>query len=159
LVRYEFMPRISAGILLFRKKGEGIEFFLVHPGGPIWAKKDEGVWSIPKGLVEDGENLLQAALREFEEETGIRVDPEGCIPLQPVRLKSGKIVHAFAIEGDCDPGEIRSNTFQMEWPPRSGRIQEFPEIDRGGWFSLEGARKKINPGQMGLLEELKKRII
>jgi len=153
------MPKISAGVLLFRRKGEEIEVFLVHPGGPLWAGKDEGAWSIPKGLVEEGEDLLRAALREFEEETGLKLSADNVIELQPVRLKSGKVVHAFAIEGDCDPGEIRSNTFQMEWPPRSGRIQEFPEIDRGGWFSLEGAGKKINPGQMGLLEELKKRII
>jgi predicted NUDIX family NTP pyrophosphohydrolase len=152
------MPKISAGVLLFRRKGEEIEVFLVHPGGPLWAGKDEGAWSIPKGLVEEGEDLLRAALREFEEETGLKLSADNVIELQPVRLKSGKVVHAFAIEGDCDPGEIRSNTFQMEWPPRSGRIQEFPEIDRGGWFSLEGAGKKINPGQMGLLEDLGKEL-
>ncbi len=153
------MPKISAGILLFRRKGEDLEVFLVHPGGPLWKNKDEGAWSIPKGLVEEGEDLLQAALREFEEETGLKLSTDNVIELQPVRLKSGKVVHAFAIEGDCDPEEIRPNTFQMEWPPRSGRIQEFPEIDRGGWFSLEEAMGKINPGQVGLLEELKARIV
>jgi len=152
------MPKISAGILLYRKGVKGLEVFLVHPGGPLWAKKDEGAWSIPKGIVEEGEDLFKAALREFEEETGFRLIVRNVIPLMPVKQKGGKTVHAFAMEGDCDPTEIRSNTFQMEWPTRSGRIQEFPEIDRGGWFSLEGAKKKINPGQMGLLEELGERL-
>ncbi|NOY63864.1 MAG: NUDIX domain-containing protein [Nitrospirae bacterium] len=148
------MPRISAGILLYRKGGKGLEVFLVHPGGPLWAKKDEGAWSIPKGIVEEGEDLFKAALREFEEETGFRLKGRNVIPLKPVKQKGGKIVHAFAMEGDCDPGEIRSNTFQMEWPPRSGKVQNFPEIDRAAWFGLDEAKRKINPAQVGFIEEL-----
>lgn len=148
------MPKISAGILLYRKRDNTIEVFLVHPGGPIWAKKDEGVWSIPKGLVEAKEDLLQTALREFKEETGFSILAKDAIPLNPVKQKSGKIVYAFAIEGDCEPDKLRSNTFTMEWPPKSGKSKEFPEIDRGGWFSIEEAKRKINPGQTPLLLEL-----
>jgi predicted NUDIX family NTP pyrophosphohydrolase len=152
------MPKVSAGILLYRKTGKGLQVFLVHPGGPLWVKKDEGVWSIPKGLVEAEEDLLQTAIREFEEETGFSIKPENPIRLSPVKLKSGKTVHAFAIEGDCEPEKLRSNTFQMEWPPKSGKIKEFPEIDRGGWFSIEEAKRKINPGQISFIEELKEKL-
>jgi predicted NUDIX family NTP pyrophosphohydrolase len=152
------MPKLSVGLLMYRVREGRLEVFLVHPGGPLWAKKDEGAWSIPKGLVEEGEDPLKAAIREFEEETGIEVRTEDFIPLTPVRLKSGKVVQAWAFEGDCNPDNIRSNTFRMEWPPRSGRYQEFPEIDRAGWFKVNTAKKKINPGQVGLLEELKRRL-
>lgn len=128
--------------------------FLVHPGGPFWAGKDLGAWSIPKGEIEEGEDLLEAARREFEEETGFR--PEGVFrELAPVRQKSGKVVHAWAVEGDCDAAAIRSNTFPLEWPPRSGRWMDVPEVDRAGWFDLDTARAKILEGQRGLLEELR----
>ncbi len=152
------MPKRSAGILLYRKRGDLLEVFLVHPGGPLWKNKDEGVWSIPKGLVEEGEDLLQTALREFEEETGFSIDAREVIPLNPVKQKSGKIVYAFAIEGDCEPEKLHSNTFEMEWPPKSGKTGEFPEIDRGEWFGLKDAKAKINPGQIALIEELEARL-
>jgi predicted NUDIX family NTP pyrophosphohydrolase len=143
----------SAGLLLYRIRDRILEVFLVHPGGPFWEKKDLGVWSIPKGEIDDGEDPLEAARREFEEETGFR--PEGIFrELTPVRQRSGKIVHAWAVQGDCDPTAIRSNTFIMEWPPRSGRQQEIPEVDRGGWFAVDLAKEKILEGQRGLLDEL-----
>jgi len=148
------MPGRSAGLLMFRRRGREVEVFLVHPGGPFWSKKDEGAWSIPKGIVEEGEDIFQTAIREFEEETGLKVSAEKFITLSPLKLKSGKIIHAWAFEGDCDPGRIKSNTFKMEWPPKSGRIQEFPEIDRAGWFTLNEARKKINPGQVNFIDQL-----
>ncbi len=138
---------------MYRYRDGRIEFFLVHPGGPLWAKKDKGTWSIPKGLVEEGEDLLEAARREFEEETGIKVESEEYIPLTPVTLKSGKIVYAWAVKGDCDPDMIKSNTFTMEWPPRSGQFKEFPEIDRAGWFAPEEAKDKLNPAQAPLIDE------
>lgn len=126
----------------------------MHPGGPFWAKKDAGAWSIPKGEVAPGEDELSTAKREFEEELGF--PPQGeLIPLGSVTLKSGKVVRAWAFEGDCDPKAIKSNTFTVEWPPRSGRRQEFPEVDRAGFFSLEEARKKINPGLAELLDRLR----
>ncbi len=138
---------------MYRKRKSEIEVFLVHPGGPFFTKKDAGVWSIPKGEIHDGEDALDAAKREFEEETGCR--PEGgFLPLAPIKQKSGKIVSAWAIEGDCDHERIRSNTFSLEWPPKSGRIQEFPEVDKAGWFTVEVARQKINPAQATLLDEL-----
>jgi predicted NUDIX family NTP pyrophosphohydrolase len=147
------MPKLSAGLLMYRGRGDGLQVLLVHPGGPFFAKKDDGAWSIPKGEADDGEDLLATACREFEEETGL--EPIGPFrELSPVKLKSGKVVHAWAFEGDCDPGAIRSNTFTMEWPPRSGRKQEFPEIDRAAFFSLEEAAKRINPAQRALLDEL-----
>jgi predicted NUDIX family NTP pyrophosphohydrolase len=148
---------ISAGILLYRFRGETLEVFLVHPGGPYWRGKDAGAWSIPKGELEDGDDELAAAQREFEEETGLRVSGE-FVPLEPLRLKSGKIVHAWALLGDIDASSIRSNLFSMEWPPRSGRQQEFPEVDRGGWFTMEAAREKIHAGQMGFLDQLQERL-
>ena len=148
------MVKNSAGLLLYRFRGGNLEVFLVHPGGPFWAKKDLGVWSIPKGEMDEGEELLDAARREFEEETGFR--PEGIFrEMTPVTQRSGKIVHAWAVEGDCDSTAIQSNTFTLEWPPRSGRQQEFPEVDRAGWFDLDTAREKILDGQRGLLDELR----
>ncbi len=147
------MPRNSAGILLYRKKNGVLRVFLIHPGGPFFAKKDAGAWSIPKGEIGEGEDPLAAGRREFEEETGCR--PEGrFIPLLPITQKGGKTVLAWAVEGDCDPGTIKSNTFTLEWPPKSGRMREFPEADRAGWFTIEEAKQKINPAQAALLEEL-----
>jgi predicted NUDIX family NTP pyrophosphohydrolase len=147
------MPKQSAGLLMYRRRAGGLEVFLVHPGGPFWARKDQGAWSIPKGEYQPNEDPLAAARREFAEETGIV--PEGeFIALTPLRQSGGKIVHAFAFEGDCDPQAIRSNSFVIEWPPRSGRQQEFPEVDRAGWFSLEAAKHKLLSGQVVLLEEL-----
>jgi len=149
------MPEISAGLLLYRLKGREVEVFLVHPGGPFWAAKDLGVWSIPKGLVEGKEDLLATAMREFKEETGFTASAP-FIPLTPVKLRSGKIVHAWAGEGDYDPALMRSNLFTIEWPPGSGRRREYPEADRGAWFTLEDAKQRISTGQQGFLEELAK---
>jgi predicted NUDIX family NTP pyrophosphohydrolase len=147
------MTKHSAGLLLYRFRDGILEVFLVHPGGPFWEKKDLGVWSIPKGEIDEGEDPLGAARREFEEETGFR--PDGTFrALTPVRQRSGKIVHAWAVEGDCDPAAIRSNTFTLEWPPRSGRQQEIPEVDRGGWFAVDFAKEKILEGQRGLLAQV-----
>ncbi|MEP7147207.1 MAG: NUDIX domain-containing protein [bacterium] len=147
----------SAGILLYRLDKNLIEIFLVHPGGPFWAKKDAGSWSIPKGEFTDEEDALTAAKREFFEETGSRVTGD-FIELTPVNLKSGKTVYAWAAEGDIDPDKIFSNSFEIEWPPRSGKMQEFPEIDRGEWFSIHVSREKINASQIGLIEELEAKI-
>ncbi len=149
------MAKVSAGLLMYRKRGGILEFLLVHPGGPLWAKKDLGMWSIPKGELGPNEDPLEAAKREFHEETGFRASGK-FIPLAPVMIKSGKVIQAWAFEGDCDPAAIKSNTFSMEWPPRSGRMQEFPEVDRAAWFDFEEAKKKINQGQVGLLQELRK---
>jgi len=147
------MAKQSAGLLLYRFHEGTLEVFLVHPGGPFWAKKDLGAWSIPKGEIDEGEDPLEAARREFEEETGFR--PEGMFrELTPVKQRSGKIVHTWAVEGDCDSAAIRSNTFSMEWPPRSGRQQEFPEVDRAGWFSIPEAREKILDGQRALMAQV-----
>ncbi len=148
------MPQISAGLLLYRRKNNVDEVFLVHPGGPLWTHKDFGAWSIPKGLVDKDEELLEAAKREFAEETGLSATGP-FLPLTPVKLKSGKIVYAWAVEGDCDPGKMKSNTFTMEWPPRSGKQQAFPEADRAAWFALDEAKQRITPGQTALLEELR----
>ncbi len=149
------MPKISAGLLMYRQNNGRLEFLLVHPGGPLFARKDEGVWSIPKGEVEPGNDEFSTAKREFEEETGLI--PQGDFQfVGEIKQKSGKIVRAWAFEGDCDPAMIRSNPFRMEWPPHSGRIQEFPEVDRGAFFDLEQAEKKINPAQVGLLRELER---
>jgi predicted NUDIX family NTP pyrophosphohydrolase len=146
------MPKESAGLLLFRRRG-GVEVFLVHPGGPFWAKKDAHAWSIPKGEPARGEDPQQAALREFAEETGLSIAGE-LIALAPQKQPGGKTVRAWAVEADCDPAAVRSNLFEMEWPPRSGRKQEFPEIDRAAWFPLAEARGKIHKGQTALLDEL-----
>lgn len=140
---------------MYRLRGDRMEVLLVHPGGPFWMKKDAGVWSLPKGEIDTGEDALQAAQREFEEETGIR--PQGeFIALGEVKQKSGKVVRAWAFEGDCDPASLKSNTFLMEWPPHSGKKQEFPEIDRAEFLALEEARKKINPAQVALLDALER---
>jgi predicted NUDIX family NTP pyrophosphohydrolase len=146
--------RKSAGLLLFRGAGEALEVLLVHPGGPVWAKRDLGAWSIPKGECEDGEDPRAAARREFGEELGTPV-PEGeALELGEIRQKAGKTVLAWAVAGDLDADAIYSNSFEMEWPPRSGRMQSFPEVDRAGWFGLAEARERINPAQVELLERL-----
>jgi predicted NUDIX family NTP pyrophosphohydrolase len=148
----------SAGILLFRRAPGGPEVLIVHPGGPFWAKKDAGAWSIPKGEAAPGEDLLARAQREFTEETGFVLAGE-FRPLTPVRQAGGKLVHAWAVEGDCDAAAIRSNTFDLEWPPRSGRVRAFPEVDRAQWFGLAAARDKINPAQRGLIDELERLLL
>ena len=148
------MSKKSAGLLMFRRKNAFIEVLLVHPGGPFWSKKDLGSWSLPKGEYED-EDPLQVARREFEEETGYPVTGD-FLPLTPLRQSSGKIVSAWAVEGNCDAAGIKSNTFLLEWPPRSGRQQEFPEVDRADWFSLSLAREKILKGQAGFLDQLER---
>jgi predicted NUDIX family NTP pyrophosphohydrolase len=145
--------RQSAGVLLYRVRNGAAEVLLVHPGGPFWAKKDAGAWSIPKGEFEPGEDAKAVAIREFGEETGFPLEGE-LVPLAPRKQPGGKLIQAYAVAGDCDADRIRSNSFLMEWPPRSGRRQEFPEVDRAGWFTLEQARKKIVPGQAGFLDEL-----
>ncbi len=148
------MAKHSAGILMYRFQEGYLEVFLVHPGGPFWAKKDDGVWSIPKGeFIIGDEDPLKAAEREFEEETGFAVDGS-FIPLDTVNQSGRKIVHAWAIKGNCDPTKIKSNTFQMEWPPRSGKQQEFPEVDRADWFDINTAKKKLLKGQVEFLEKL-----
>jgi predicted NUDIX family NTP pyrophosphohydrolase len=151
------MAARSAGILLFRRRPDGPEVLLVHPGGPYWARKDLGAWSIPKGEHADGEDPLACARREFEEETGI-APPEGALlELGEVRQRSGKRVSAWALEGDLDPATVRSNTFTIEWPPRSGRTQEFPEVDRAAWFGVDEARRRLNPAQAELVDRLLER--
>ncbi|HVA15942.1 MAG TPA: NUDIX domain-containing protein [Stellaceae bacterium] len=147
------MPKESAGLLLYRVTAGAVEVFLVHPGGPFWAKKDEGAWSIPKGELAPGEVPLAAAMREFAEETGMT--PAGAFRvLPPIRQAGGKLVYAWAIDGDLDPTALVSNEFEREWPPRSGKRQRFPEVDRGAWFALDEARRRINQGQAPLLDAL-----
>ena len=147
------MPRISAGLLMYRICSGDIEVLLVHPGGPFFRNKDEGTWTIPKGEPGPGEDLLLTAQREFEEETGLK--PNGpYIPLTPIQQKGGKIVHAWAFEGDCDPTAIKSNLFSMEWPPQSGRQMDFPEIDRAEFLDLAAAKQKIKSGQDAFIDEL-----
>lgn len=150
----------SAGILLFRRRGAVTEFLLVHPGGPFWTKKDEGAWSIPKGQIESEEEPRACAIRELEEELGPapRLDPERLIELGSIRQRSGKVVEAWAAEADFDPAALDSNTFSMEWPPRSGSQQEFPEVDRAEWFELERARTKLLPAQAEFLDRLCERL-
>lgn len=148
------MPAISAGVLLYRRRGLGTEVFLVHPGGPFWAKKDEGAWSVPKGLVDRDENELECARREFTEETGFDAGGNGAEhDLGSFRQPSGKRLHIWAIEGDCDPARLQSNLFDLEWPPKSGRTAKFPEVDRGGWFARTAALLKIVSGQRAILEK------
>ena len=149
------MPaQVSAGLLLYRAGRDDTEVLLVHPGGPFWAKKDEGAWSIPKGLPDKGEDLLSAAKREFGEETGFRA-PEGDYrALGAFKQPSGKTIHAWAVEGECDPSKLVSNEFELEWPPRSGKLARFPEVDRAGWFEPEQALTKILPGQKPILLQL-----
>ncbi len=145
--------KLSAGILLFRRKATGIEFFLVHPGGPFWKNKDEGAWSIPKGEFVETEEPLEAAKREFTEETGFTCEGP-FIELTPLKQKSGKIIYAFAAEQDIDATAIHSNTFQMIWPPKSGLLKDFPEVDEAQWFSIADAQQKINAGQAKFIDEL-----
>ena len=151
------MAKRTAGILLFREAPGGLEVLLVHPGGPFWARKDEGAWTIPKGLVDEGEAPFDAAKREFREETGGSPDGEA-IALDPLRQPSGKVLHAWAMCGEFDLAKLTSNTFSMEWPPGSGRQQEFPEVDRAAWFSMEDAWRKILKGQAPLLRELRRKL-
>ena len=148
------MAKRSAGIVLFRRRDAGLEVLLVHPGGPFWARRDAGAWSIPKGEIDDGEEPLACAMREFEEELGSPLVADDPVALGEVRQKAGKIVTAWAVEGDLDVAGFRSNTFEMEWPPKSGRTQAFPEIDRAEWLDLASAREKILPGQAELLDRL-----
>jgi len=152
------MSRTSAGILLYRWKNSVLGVFLIHPGGPFFAKKDEGAWSVPKGELDEGEDALAAARREFGEETGCKAEGD-FIPLSPIIQKNGKTVLAWAVEGDCDAASIKSNTFALEWPPKSGRVQDFPEVDRAGWFTVDEAKKKINPAQAALVDELLDKIM
>ena len=152
------MAKRSAGILLYRIAAGTREVLIVHPGGPYWARKDAGAWSIPKGEYEDGEDPRACALREFEEETGTRLPPGELAELGDVKQKGGKVVTAWAAEGDLDAGAVTSNTFTMEWPPRSGRTAEFPEIDRAGWFEIETAREKLVAAQAEFLDRLLERL-
>ena len=147
------MAKTSAGLLMFRVSSGALQVLLVHPGGPFWAMKDEEAWSIPKGEVAVGEAPLIAARREFEEETGCRAQGP-FIPLTPITQRAGKIVQAWAVEGDCDAAQLRSNLFSLEWPPKSGKRQQFPEVDRVEWFSVPVALRKINPAQRGFVSEL-----
>jgi predicted NUDIX family NTP pyrophosphohydrolase len=161
------VPKISAGILLYRRRKSGVEVLLVHPGGPFWAKKDAGAWSIPKGEIDSANpvasvtesDLFAVARREFAEELGPIIaaslpPADAFVPLGQIRQKSGKVVHAWAAEGDCDPSSIQSNTFSIEWPPNSGNQREFPEIDRAAFFSLDEAQKKLVPAQTEFLDRL-----
>jgi predicted NUDIX family NTP pyrophosphohydrolase len=147
------MVKQSAGILVYRKRKNQIEIFLVHPGGPFWLKKDLGVWSIPKGEIEEGEEPFDVALREFKEETGQTISGK-FVPLNSVKQKGGKIITAWAVEGDADQGKIISNTFEMEWPPKSGKMKAFPEVDKAEWFAINVAKEKINPAQIAFIDEL-----
>jgi predicted NUDIX family NTP pyrophosphohydrolase len=143
----------SAALLVYKNRPDGIQVFLVHPGGPFWAKKDLGAWSIPKGEFDEAEDGLAAAKREFLEEVGQSIDGD-FIALTPVKQRGGKIVHTWAVEGEVDEAAIKSNEFEMEWPPRSGRQARFPEVDQGRWFSIAEASRRILPGQVPILEEL-----
>lgn len=145
------MPLLSAGILLHRQRGGAPEVFLVHPGGPFWARKDDAAWSLPKGLIDPDEDPLAAARREFREETGFDLDGD-FHDLGTFKLSGGKKLHVFALEGDCDPAGLQSNSFELEWPPRSGRTQSFPEIDHGAWFDQDAALKRITKGQRPVLQ-------
>jgi predicted NUDIX family NTP pyrophosphohydrolase len=148
------MAKRSAGILLYRRRGGAVEVLLVHPGGPFWQNKDLGAWSIPKGEVEAGQDPLAVAVREFEEETGRRPPESALVALGEVRQRGGKVVAAWAAEGDLDPAAVTSNTFTIEWPPRSGTRREFPEVDRAGWFDLATAREKLVAAQAELVDRL-----
>ena len=152
------MAKRSAGILLYRVMRGAPEVLLVHPGGPFWARRDAGAWSIPKGEYEQGDDPRTCALREFEEETGAALPPGELIDLGSVKQKGGKVVSAWAAEGDLDADAVRSNTFTMEWPPRSGRTVEFPEIDRAGWFGVDAAREKLVAAQAEFLDRLLERL-
>ena len=145
----------SAGILLYRKSKAGLEVFLVHPGGPFFAKKDDGFWTIPKGEIEEEKDPLQEAIREFEEETSYKLKGK-FIELGEIKQKGGKYVQAWALEGDVDPGKISSNEFEIEWPPRSGKKKKFPEVDKAAWFTIDEAKIKMNAAQLELIERLRK---
>ena len=147
------MAKASAGLLMYRMRNDQCEVLLVHLGGPFWAKKDSGAWFVPKGEVNPGEDELAAAQREFEEETGLQPRPQ-FLPLGSIKHKTGKTVTAWAFAGDCDPESLRSNTFQMEWPPNSGQTKEFPEIDRAAFFSMEAAREKMHPAEFEFVSRL-----
>jgi predicted NUDIX family NTP pyrophosphohydrolase len=151
------MPQQSAGIVLYRIQNDRIEVFLVHPGGPYWSKKDDGAWSIPKGEFNESEEPLAAAKREFQEETGIKISGE-FIQLNPIKQKAGKMVYAWAVEGDIDPAKVKSNSFEIEWPPRSGKMKSFPEIDKAAWFHVGDAQKKIIAAQSAFIKELESKI-
>ena len=151
------MVKQAAGLLVYRKAGDSIEVFLVHPGGPFYVNKDDGVWSIPKGLFDADEEPLAAARREFEEETGQKIAGD-YFELKPVTQKGGKIVYAWAVEANVDAENIVSNTFELEWPPKSGKMELVPEVDRGGWFDVETAKRKINPAQAALVDEMVSRV-
>ena len=151
------MAKISAGILLFRRRPAGVEVMLVHPGGPFWAKKDLGAWSIPKGLINEGEDRLAAAKREFLEETGMAIEGE-CLDLGQHKQPGGKTIAAFAHEGEFDPASLLSNTCSMEWPPRSGRIAEFPEVDKAAWHSIGEATEKVTKGQRPIIAALTEKL-
>ena len=155
------MSKQSAGILLYKKVNKQILVLLVHPGGSFWAKKDLGAWSLPKGEFEEDENKLLAAKREFKEETGFDLDTDmdvDFLELMPIKQKSGKTIYTFAVEGDLDVAKIKSNTFEIEWPPRSGKKELFPEVDKAEWFTLSEAKQKIIPGKVGFLDELIKKL-
>lgn len=152
------MAKKSAGILVYRRNGNGVEVLIVHPGGPFWAKKDIGAWSLPKGELDEHEDRFAAAKREFAEELGLAA-PEGeYTDIGFVKNKSGKIIYAWAVEGDLDVAAVRSNVFEMEWPPKSGRHQEFPEVDKAGWFTPEKAKQKLNPAQAELIDRLAEKL-
>jgi predicted NUDIX family NTP pyrophosphohydrolase len=147
------MPKQSAGILIYRRRPAGLEVFLVHPGGPFWQSKDAGAWSIPKGEFSENDDPLQTAKSELREETGLTVDGP-FVPLEPIRQRGGKVVHAWIVEADVEPGQVKSNTFSVEWPRGSGKLRSFPEVDRAEWFSLQEAAEKILTSQRPLLEQL-----
>ncbi len=151
------MSKVSAGLVMYRVRDGQLEFLLAHPGGSFWKNKDAAAWTIPKGAIQPDEDPLTAAIREFQEETGFQPDGD-YLPLTPIKQRSGKIVHAWAFAGDGDVSKIKSNTFQMEWPPKSGRIETCPEIDRAGFFKLADAKKKIMPAQFPLLAELDEKL-
>jgi predicted NUDIX family NTP pyrophosphohydrolase len=151
------VAKISAGILLFRRRPAGVEVMLVHPGGPFWARKDAGAWSIPKGLVNEGEDWLAAAKREFQEETGMAIEGE-CLDLGAHKQPGGKTIVVFAREGDFDPASLTSNMFSIEWPPHSGRTAEFPEVDRADWYSIDEAMEKAAPGQRPIIAALAEKL-
>jgi predicted NUDIX family NTP pyrophosphohydrolase len=150
------MPKLSAGLLLFRRSSR-LELFLVHPGGPFWARKDVGAWSLPKGEYSETEDALLAAKREFQEETGISVDGD-FLPLGELRQPGGKLITAWALEKGVDPALVKSNLFSMEWPPKSGKTQEFPEVDRGAWFPVSEARTKLLKGQVAFIDRLAQKL-
>jgi predicted NUDIX family NTP pyrophosphohydrolase len=153
------MGKKSAGLLMYRHKGGVLELFLVHPGGPYWAKKDLGAWTIPKGEISESEEPLYAAKREFKEETGFPVPEEDLfLEMTPLKQPSGKVIHAWAFEGDCLPEKLVSNTCTLQWPPRSGKFIDIPEVDRGGWFRIPEAKERIIAGQRGFIEELEEKL-